>query len=262
MDYFAHIDGERKQSVLEHSEGVARLAGMFAGEFGKYEWGYCSGLLHDIGKYSLRFQRRLQKGDVQVDHSTAGAQLCAAKGGYYTFLSYCIAGHHAGLPDCGSNTDNSGESTLSGRLKKKIEDYQAYQSEIEVPLLHSAPIDPKAVPNPYFSLSFFLRMIYSCLVDADFLDTESFMKQGKTERDPGTRIEELYRKLDKYIEDKGWLENRKPDTINGRRSEILRHCMDMGTQEKGMFRLTVPTGGGKTIVKTYFTKRRETENGT
>ena len=57
MDYFAHIDGERKQSVLEHSEGVARLAGMFAGEFGKYEWGYCSGLLHDIGKYSLRFQR-------------------------------------------------------------------------------------------------------------------------------------------------------------------------------------------------------------
>ena len=53
MDYFAHIDGERKQSVLEHSEGVARLAGMFAGEFGKYEWGYCSGMLHDIGKYSL-----------------------------------------------------------------------------------------------------------------------------------------------------------------------------------------------------------------
>ena len=143
MDYFAHIDGERKQSVLEHSEGVARLAGMFAGEFGKYEWGYCSGMLHDIGKYSLRFQRRLQKGDVQVDHSTAGAQLCAAKGGYYSFLNYCIAGHHAGLPDCGSNTDNGGESTLSGRLKKKIEDYQAYQSEIEVPLLHSAPIDQK-----------------------------------------------------------------------------------------------------------------------
>ena len=255
MDYFAHIDGKRKQSVLEHSEGVARLAGMFAGEFGKYEWGYCSGMLHDIGKYSLRFQRRLQKGDVQVDHSTAGAQLCAAKGGYYSFLNYCIAGHHAGLPDCGSNTDNGGESTLSGRLKKKIEDYQAYQPEIEVPLLHSAPIDPKAVPNPYFSLSFFMRMIYSCLVDADFLDTEAFMKQGKTERDPGTRIEELYRKLDKYLENKRWLENKKPDTINGRRSEILRHCMDMGTQEKGMFRLTVPTGGGKTIASLAFALR-------
>ncbi len=223
MDYFAHIDGGRKQSVLEHSDGVARLAGMFAGEFGKYEWGYCSGLLHDIGKYSLRFQRRLQKGDVQVDHSTAGAQLCTAKGGYYSFLNYCIAGHHAGLPDCGSNTDNGGESTLSGRLKKKVEDYQAYQTEIEVPQLHSAPIDPKAVPNPYFSLSFFMRMIYSCLVDADFLDTEAFMKQGKTERDPGMRIEELYRKLDKYLENKRWLENKKPDTINGRRSEILRH---------------------------------------
>ena len=69
------------------------------------------------------------------------------------------------------------------------------------------------------------------------------------------RIEELYRKLDKYIEDKGWLENRKPDTINGRRSEILRHCMDMGTQEKGMFRLTVPTGGGKTIASLAFALR-------
>ena len=67
MDYFAHIDGERKQSVLEHSEGVARLAGMFAGEFGKYEWGYCSGMLHDIGKYSLRFQRTT-KGILLTDH--------------------------------------------------------------------------------------------------------------------------------------------------------------------------------------------------
>ena len=98
-------------------------------------------------------------------------------------------------------------------------------------------------------------MIYSCLVDADFLDTEAFMKQGKTERDPGTRIEELYRKLDKYLENKRWLENKKPDTINGRRSEILRHCMDMGTQEKGMFRLTVPTGGGKTIASLAFALR-------
>lgn len=61
MDYFAHIDGGRKQSVLEHSEGVARLAGMFAGEFGKYEWGYCSGMLHDIGKYSLSSREDFKK---------------------------------------------------------------------------------------------------------------------------------------------------------------------------------------------------------
>lgn len=64
-------------------------------------------------------------------------------------------------------------------------------------------------------------MIYSCLVDADFLDTEAFMKQGKTERDPGMRIEELYRKLDKYLENEGWLENKKNDTIDG---DAVRFC--------------------------------------
>ena len=156
MDYFAHIDGKRKQKCFgAFGGGLQDLLECLPENLESMNGDIASGMLHDIGKYSLRFQRRLQKGDVQVDHSTAGAQLCAAKGGYYSFLNYCIAGHHAGLPDCGSNTDNGGESTLSGRLKKKIEDYQAYQSEIEVPLLHSAPIDPKAVPNPYFSLSFF-----------------------------------------------------------------------------------------------------------
>ena len=257
MDYFAHIDGERKQSVLEHSEGVARLAGMFAGEFGKYEWGYCSGMLHDIGKYSLRFQRRLQKGDVQVDHSTAGAQLCAAKGGYYSFLNYCIAGHHAGLPDCGSNTDNGGESTLSGRLKKKIEDYQAYQSEIEVPLLHSAPIDPKAVPNPYFSLSVFMRMIYSCLVDADYLDTERFMQPYKLSRGGYDGMERLLGKLEKHIEKWANPENE----MNKYRWEILSECLRCGEKTKGIYTLTVPTGGGKTVSSMAFALRHAVAHG-
>ena len=73
MDYWAHINGERKQSVKEHLYGTAVLARDFAGRFGKGEWGYCCGMLHDIGKYSLAFQDKITNGTNKcVDHSTAG----------------------------------------------------------------------------------------------------------------------------------------------------------------------------------------------
>src|SRR5699024_3546203 len=109
-----------------------------------------------------------------VDHATAGAKVCLEKGGFYSFLSYCIAGHHAGLPDYGTSSDGESSPTLMGRSKKRIEDYSEYWKEIEIPELKTPPFDPSKSPDPNFSLSFFIRMIYSCLVDADFLDTENF----------------------------------------------------------------------------------------
>ena len=118
MEYIAHKDGDRIQTVLEHLTGTAQLAGAFADAFGKQEWGYCCGMLHDIGKYSEEFQKKIKYDtNEQVDHSTAGTKLCMEKGGYYSLLAYCIAGHHAGLPDYG-NTEIP--SSLCGRLKKKI----------------------------------------------------------------------------------------------------------------------------------------------
>lgn len=77
MKYLAHIEGSREQSVKEHLEGTARLSGKFADTFGCYEWGYCCGMLHDIGKYSVDFQRRLLGSDKKVDHATGGAQECS-----------------------------------------------------------------------------------------------------------------------------------------------------------------------------------------
>ena len=72
--------------------------------------------LHDIGKYSVDFLKRITgESNQRVDHSTAGARVCIEKGGKYSFLEYCIAGHHAGLPDYGSNYDNAGDPTLMGR---------------------------------------------------------------------------------------------------------------------------------------------------
>ena len=256
MRYIAHKDGEREQSVKEHLEGTAERAGEFAEKFGKREWGYCCGMLHDIGKYSKEFQRKIQENtNERVDHATAGAQVCKELGGYYSVLSYCIAGHHAGLPDYGNTAISS---SLCGRMKKKICDYQTYKDEIRIPELNTEPIVFDKDRNMDFALGTFIRMLYSCLVDADFLDTESFMKNGDTGRNSGESMEILRNSLKEHISK--WLENTDTDTINGRRTEILNNCIKEGSQKEGIFRLTVPTGGGKTIASLAFALEHAVKN--
>lgn len=256
MRYIAHKDGEREQAIKEHLEGTAERAGEFAEKFGKREWGYCCGMLHDIGKYSKEFQKKIQENtNDRVDHATAGAQVCKALGGYYPILSYCIAGHHAGLPDYGNTAISS---SLCGRWKKKICGYQAYKDEIEIPKLDTDPIVFNKDRNMDFSLGTFIRMLYSCLVDADFLDTESFMKNGNTGRNSGESMEILQNRLKKYISE--WLKNTDTDTINGRRTEILNNCIKDGNQKEGIFRLTVPTGGGKTVASLAFALEHAVKN--
>lgn len=202
LKYIAHKDNYREQSVKEHLYGTADKAAEFADKFGKADWGYCCGLLHDIGKYSKEFQNKIiNDTDDKVDHSTAGAKLCIELGGYYQLLSYCIAGHHAGMPDYG----NTGiHSSLRYRCeKKKICDYSSYKYDIEIPELNTEPIMLRNLSDADFPLSVFLRMIYSCLVDADFLDTEYFMKNGDVNRSSGENVEILLNKLENHISE--WL---------------------------------------------------------
>ncbi len=259
MEYIAHLNEERTQTLKDHLCGTAELAGYFAGRFGKADWGYACGMLHDIGKYSLAFQDKIKNNsNRQVDHSTAGAKACFEKGGMYSFMSYCIAGHHSGLPDYGSSSDPGNAPTLQGRKKKHIEDCGAYKSEIHIPEIKTLPFDPQNSPDPDFSLSVFIRMLYSCLVDADFLDTEYFMKEGRTQRETGEEPSVLLEKLKKHVA--GWLLNEDTETVNGRRTEILRHCFEWGHKERGIFQLTVPTGGGKTIASLAFALQHAVEN--
>lgn len=259
MEYIAHLNEEHSQTIKEHLYGTAQLAGKFAEHFGKRDWGYCCGMLHDIGKYSLAFQEKIRSSSAKrVDHSTAGARVCLEKGGLYSFMSYCIAGHHCGLPNYGNSSDGTEAPTLEGRKKKKIEDYSFYKKEIEIPEIKTLPMDPKADPDPDFSLSIFIRMLYSCLVDADFLDTENFMKNGQVQREAGENVEILLKKLNNYVAD--WIRNKDTETVNGRRTEILRHCFECGQLDKGIFQLTVPTGGGKTIASLAFALQHAVKN--
>ena len=125
--------------------------------------------------------------------------------------------------------------------------------------MQTDPIPFRGDKNNDFALATFIRMIYSCLVDADFLDTEFFMKNGKTEREFGEPLEVLWKRLEKHI--LKWLENDDTDTINGRRTEILKNCIKEGEDEKGIFRLTVPTGGGKTIASLAFALKHAVKHG-
>ncbi|MBT9813409.1 CRISPR-associated helicase Cas3' [Enterocloster citroniae] len=265
MKYLAHIseDKQREQSIKSHLEETALLAKEFAEEFGYGEWGYFCGLLHDIGKYSTKFQGRIMGSGEKTDHATAGAQLCLRlgkeKGSYYVAPAYCIAGHHAGLPDTGTSADTGDRGTFTGRMKKRVEDYGAYQEEISIPPLPPPVLSAAEKKDLTFSMSFLIRMLYSCLVDADYLNTEDFMKDGETSRMTGETIPVLLEKLNRHIA--RWLVNDDQDTINGRRTEILKSCIEKGKKKKGLFRLTVPTGGGKTVASLAFALNHAAEHG-
>lgn len=239
---------EREQPLLEHLQGTAQLAGNFAAAFGAEGYGYLTGLLHDIGKYSKEAQERILHNGPKVDHSTAGAWICATK--WDRLAAYCIAGHHAGLPNGGTRSNTADTATLYGRMHRaksgQIPNFNAY--ETEVTFTKPQPPNIQLLKPQGFSISFFIRMLYSCLVDADFLDTEQFMSNGIVERGGYDSIDTLYERLQDYI--KNWWDAKS--TINQKRCEILKDCINTGKSAKGLYTLTVPTGGGKTISSLAF----------
>ncbi|WP_434687966.1 CRISPR-associated helicase Cas3' [Hungatella sp. SB206] len=245
--YLAHIsqDKTRKQSVNAHCHGTAKLAGDFASAFNCREWGFGCGLIHDIGKYSDKFQKRLQGGSI-TDHATAGAQELYKRKNIYA--AYCISGHHSGLLNGGTRADCAGEATLMGRLKKGLEDYHAFEKEIEIPAFPVPALQPLGEFG--FTASFFIRMLFSCLVDGDYLDTESFMAENPVPRGTYDTMADLFQRVQDSISP--WLTNTDRNTVNGRRTEILKACLETGKEPSGLFQLTVPTGGGKTVSSLAF----------
>lgn len=125
--FVSHIaeDG-REEAIVTHLREVSEMAGEFARPFGAESWASAVGMAHDVGKYSQEFQNRIMRNGHRVDHSTAGASLLYEAASYAgtcadRLLAYCVAGHHGGLPDGGSGTDNCDAATLMGRMARARE---------------------------------------------------------------------------------------------------------------------------------------------
>ncbi len=254
--YIAHrAEDGRAQSVKAHLEGTAALSEAFASAFGAAEWGRWAGLAHDIGKYSSAFQRRINDPDhaPRTDHSTAGAQEALRRG--LAPAAYAIAGHHAGLPDGGSRVDTADDSTMVGRSKRRVPDCSPWRREVALPQVSPLPF----LGRDGFTDSFFTRMLYSCLVDADFLDTETFM-QGPQPRGEYASLPMLLERLSAKTD--GWLNAASGSALNRCRNDILCACMEHGAQwPRGLYTLTVPTGGGKTTASLAFALHHAAERG-
>lgn len=260
--FYAHSgdlsDKSDWQILPQHLRGVGDLCEMFASAFGAGHLARASGLLHDLGKYTERFQGRLSGDLSRVDHATWGAEIARQRYGELLgwLLAYGIAGHHAGLAN-GVN----GESR--GALKERLgADYLAalppladvWQREITLPTVLKLPegFRPRQ-DRGMFQLSVLARMIFSCLVDADFIDTDNYYRSIKGEplrlTEQGPKLEVLRQRLDAYLEQPRF----KPTTdVKRLRGEILSHVRRQADHAPGLFSLTVPTGGGKTLSSLAF----------
>ena len=248
------------QTIKEHLQGTAERARRFASEFGCGDAGYLCGLMHDIGKYSAEFQKRIRdpKNMGRVDHSTAGAMELRRMSEQYIPLAMAVAGHHSGLMDGGQGRlAQAQDGTFFGRLKSSLPEYGEWKKDMDIASLEvCVPTFCMAGPHRVFAMSFFIRMIYSCLVDADYLDTEAFMKQEISGREIYDSVLELMDKFENYIAP--WVgrtvfDDQKQKQLCENRTKILKECMEKGEKlERGLYTLTVPTGGGKTTASLGF----------
>ena len=251
-EFLAHIaEDNRTQTVEDHLTATAQRSAAFAAEFGAADFGRLVGQAHDIGKASQPFQRRLHGGP-KVDHATAGAIECAKIG---TLMSACcVIGHHGGLPDFGNLVaDQPGDPTFAGRLKRGIQGGIPFYTWNDT--LPSVPPEPDFQNDDYLR-SLWTRMLYSCLVDADYLDTEEFMSGGSVRRETYASLPTLLAKLEQHIA--GFFPPK--NELNRSRCQILQSCMDAGCGSKGIYTLTVPTGGGKTVASLAFALRHAVKN--
>ena len=275
--YYAHsaqdelsnlLPYEHWQTLQSHSVNVGEMASEFAQVFGAQEIACQTGQLHDLGKYSEAFNHRLHGGP-SVDHATAGAKIAVERWGNVLgkLMAFCIAGHHAGLANGNGEGDN--RHTLKDRLALQFgADIPAldnlWQQEIKLPETLSAPPLKADAHHPFFSYAFFTRMLYSCLVDADYLDTEAFylnLENNAVERGGYPDLNALQRNFNQFINyfrrriaqapEQTEAEKRNA-ALNRLRSEILDHAVEQAAQPQGLFTLTVPTGGGKTFTSMSF----------
>jgi CRISPR-associated endonuclease/helicase Cas3 len=276
---YAHTLADRPmvdwEPLAAHLDKVANSAAAFADAFGARLWGEVLGNCHDLGKLSDKFQHRLRlfgKESVdagaeeddphtaRVDHATYGARFVAENAGaiFGQLLAFCIAGHHTGLPDETSSDDATQRSTLRYKLdasKYPVPDVPV--PNLVLPKLTSTLKQAAGRNECAFQLAFFTRMLFSCLVDADWTRTEEFcdpeksaarrlLKAGQGRPQLAALKNHLDASLQKKQEIAGSTE------VNRQRAIVLQHCRHTAHLSPGFFSLNVPTGGGKTLSSLAF----------
>ena len=247
MEYIGHTsDDGRKQLLLDHLNGTSKLCRENANEF----WADIAefvGQIHDIGKYTSGFQKRINGAEnIRVEHAICGAKEVAKAPpkSYVPMIEYCVVGHHSGLPDGGTKVDGEEDPTLHGRMKRKTGDYSAYENEVklEYPKDNLRELfddnNPREIIERY---SFFTRYLFSCLTDADFIDTERFVTTN-TDRGIDGDFQKAYEKVCEK------LNSFKIETkLQESRSIIQEQVYKSVESNANVYTLNMPTGSGKTL---------------
>ncbi len=252
---------ENWQPLEDHLENTAKLCRQFAEQFKAGALGELAGRFHDLGKGSLQFQAYLRHANNiedefsayfdsrrKRDHATFGARYLNNLSKHTgKLISYCIAGHHRGLQNWADGSQNGG---LQHRLEDKKLEKVIFPFE---PNPAMPPFPPLQIDRNLagFQLQFFLRMLFSCLIDADRLDTERFCSPDKAEqREYDTPLQNLYSIFWQNFDVlRASASNSK---VNEIREIVLTNCLAAAQRKPGMFTLTVPTGGGKTLASLAF----------
>lgn len=241
--------------LVEHLERVGELASGFARPFGE-DWARIAGRWHDLGKFRPRFQHYIRqqtgfeadahiKGEAgKAPHSTAGALLALERFGVPgRVLAYLIAGHHAGL------------ANWFGGLRERFDNPRS-REELAESLAQHPPADIldagdfkaslRNIPGGKEGFALWVRMLFSALVDADFLDTERYMDPEKfVTRNTWPALYDLAPRFDAHMAKLA--ASADATSVNAMRADILQQCRAAAKLEPGLFSLTVPTGGGKTL---------------
>ena len=291
-EFIAHYVGldKKPQSLKNHLEEASFLSCRFADKVGLPTCGKLVGLLHDIGKYSQQFQDYIRSDDGKrdpdgesksgpslkgkIDHSSAGAQLAwetlegrdAISRLCAQVLALCIASHHSGLIDCISP---DGEDKFSVRMVKSSEKthlseireiadknvFAAITHLLESPELLSEIreqlkqlfIDEPSLQIREFYCGLLVRFLFSALIDADRLSAAGRSGEMITRNKPVPNWDRLIEKFERSLK-----ELKQQNKIDEIRSEVSTACLKFALREKGLYRLTVPTGGGKTLASLRF----------